>query len=73
MRRRRSSRTSADTLRTLLRLVSRSFTLPEGIDGEHVGAELKDGVLWVTIPKKPELKPRKIELKLDSGAAKAHA
>ncbi len=52
---------------------SRSFTLPEGIDGEHVGAELKDGVLRVTIPKRPELKPRKIDLKLGSGSAKAHA
>ncbi len=42
---------------------SRSFTLPEGVDPEHVGAELKDGVLRLTLPKKPELKPRKIELK----------
>ncbi len=46
---------------------SRSFTLPEGIDAEHVGAELKDGVLRVTVPKRPEMKPRKIELKLGSG------
>ncbi len=42
---------------------SRSFTLPEGIDADNVQAELKDGVLRVTLPKKPELKPRKIELK----------
>ena len=41
---------------------SRSFTLPDGVDTEHVGAELKEGVLRVSIPKKPELKPRKIEL-----------
>lgn len=46
---------------------SRSFTLPEGIDGDRVAAELKDGVLRVTVPKKPELKPRRIELKLGAG------
>lgn len=48
---------------------SRAFTLPEGIDGENVGAELKDGVLRVTVSKKPEMKPRKIELKLGSGSS----
>lgn len=46
---------------------SRSFTLPEGVDAEHVQAELKEGVLRVNVPKKPEAKPRKIELKLGSG------
>jgi HSP20 family protein len=29
----------------------RSFTLPDGIDGDHVHAELKDGVLSVVVPK----------------------
>lgn len=48
---------------------SRSFTLPEGVDAEHVEAELKNGVLRVSIPKKPEMKPRKIELKLGSGSS----
>src|SRR5574341_209191 len=42
---------------------SRSFTLPEGVDGESVQAELKDGVLTLTLAKKPEVKARKIELK----------
>ena len=42
---------------------TRSFTLPEGIDAEHVEAELKDGVLTVVAPKKPELKPHKISVK----------
>ena len=41
----------------------RAFTLPEGIDGEHVRAELKDGVLTVFVPKKPEAQPQKIALK----------
>lgn len=48
---------------------SRTFTLPQGVDSERVGAELKDGVLRVSIPKKPEMKPKKIELKLDSGSS----
>ena len=42
---------------------SRSFTLPEGIDHENVQAELKDGVLHVAVPKKPEVQPKRIQLK----------
>ena len=41
----------------------RSFTLPEGIDGEHIVAELRDGVLTVVVPKLAEMKARKIALK----------
>jgi HSP20 family protein len=41
----------------------RSFTLPEGIDAEHIIAELREGVLMVVIPKLPEMKARKIALK----------
>jgi len=41
----------------------RTFTLPEGVDGEHVAAELKDGVLTLVVPKKPEVQPRKIAVK----------
>ena len=42
---------------------TRAFTLPEGIDGDHIRAELKDGVLAVLVPKKPEAQPQKIALK----------
>ena len=38
---------------------SRAFTLPDGTDAENVKAELKDGVLQVIVPKKPEVQPRK--------------
>ncbi len=39
---------------------AREFTLPESVDGEHVQANLKDGVLTLHLPKKPEAQPRKI-------------
>ncbi|MBI4510307.1 MAG: Hsp20/alpha crystallin family protein, partial [Deltaproteobacteria bacterium] len=41
----------------------RSFTLPEGVDAENIQAELREGVLTVMVPKKPELKAKKIEIK----------
>ena len=41
---------------------SRAFTLPEGTDGDHVTADLKNGVLVLTIPKKPEVQPKKISI-----------
>jgi HSP20 family protein len=41
---------------------SRSFTLPEGVDVEHANAELKDGVLTINVAKRPEVKPKKIEV-----------
>ena len=42
---------------------TRSFTLPEGIDGENVNANLKDGVLSILVPKKPESQPKKVAIK----------
>ena len=47
---------------------SRSFALLSGADFEHIRAELKDGVLTLVVPKKPEVQPRKISI---GGAAKA--
>ncbi|MCP3139932.1 Hsp20/alpha crystallin family protein [Pyxidicoccus xibeiensis] len=41
---------------------SRAFTLPEGVDADHVSAELKDGVLHLTLPKRPEVQPRRIKV-----------
>jgi HSP20 family protein len=41
---------------------SRSFMLPEGIDTEKAHAQLKNGVLSVAIPKRPETQPRKINV-----------
>jgi HSP20 family protein len=42
---------------------TRAFTLPDGVDADHVNAELRDGVLALRVPKKPEAQPKKIELK----------
>jgi HSP20 family protein len=42
---------------------SRSFSLPDTADGERVEAKLDNGVLTLTIWKKAEAKPRKIELR----------
>jgi len=42
---------------------TRSFTLPEGIDDEHIDAELKNGVLSLKIPKRAEHQAKKISLK----------
>ncbi|MHB8878038.1 MAG: Hsp20/alpha crystallin family protein [Myxococcaceae bacterium] len=42
---------------------SRSFTLPEGTDLEHVNAELKDGVLTVVVPKTEVAQPKHISIK----------
>jgi len=43
---------------------ARSFTLPPTVDGERVSAELKNGVLTLTLPKKREAQPRQIKVSL---------
>ena len=41
---------------------SRELQLPEDVDSEGVVAEFKHGVLTVTLPKREEVKPRRIEV-----------
>lgn len=41
---------------------TRSFTLPQGVDTDHIHAELQDGVLTVTLPKSGESRERKIQI-----------
>jgi len=43
---------------------SRSFSLPTNVDSSKVRADYKDGVLTLTLPKKEESKPKKIEVKV---------
>ena len=43
--------------------VQRSFTLPTSVDEGKVDAKLCDGVLCITLNKREEVKPRRIEVK----------
>lgn len=43
----------------------RSFTLSKELDAERIEAKLKDGVLTLTIPKRAELQPRKIQVSVN--------
>lgn len=40
----------------------RAFTLPNSIDPERIQAEHENGVLKITMPKRTELKPRKVKI-----------
>lgn len=42
---------------------TRSFTLPQTVSGEEAEAEYKNGVLRITLPKRAEVKARRIEVK----------
>jgi HSP20 family protein len=52
---------------------ARTFSLPDSVDSDHVTAELKDGILTVTVPKKPESQPKKITLSKGGGGGGAKA
>ena len=42
----------------------RRFSLPKDADGEHVSAQFKNGILTITVPKREEVKPREIEVRI---------
>jgi HSP20 family protein len=44
---------------------TRGFSLPASIDAEKIRAESKHGVLLVHLPKKPEAKPKSIQVKVN--------
>ena len=44
----------------------RSFRLSDQIDSEKVTARMDQGILKITLPKKEQTKPKKIEIKLES-------
>ncbi len=41
---------------------SRSFTLPDEVDADKVEATLKDGILYLTLPKSETAKPKQITI-----------
>jgi HSP20 family protein len=41
---------------------ARSFTLPDGAQGDQIKAGYKNGVLTITVPQKPEAKSRSISI-----------
>lgn len=43
---------------------SRTFTLPTTIDPHKINAEFEQGLLRVTLPKRPETQPRAIDIKV---------
>lgn len=42
----------------------RTFAVPASVDQEKIGAEYKDGVLQIRLPKRSEQKAQKIEVKI---------
>ncbi len=48
---------------------TRSFTLPEGIDAKGIHADLRDGVLTMHVPRKPDAQPQKIAIKASTNKA----
>jgi HSP20 family protein len=50
---------------------SRSFTLPEGAELDKLRASLDQGVLTISVSKKPEVQPKKIAVKSEATAPKS--
>ncbi len=48
---------------------TRAFTLPEGVDTDHVRASLDKGVLTLEVPKTPAAQPKKISVGGGGGGA----
>jgi len=42
----------------------RSFTLPDTVETENVSADYKNGLLIVSLPKKEEVKPKEIDIRI---------
>jgi HSP20 family protein len=47
---------------------SRSFSLPNTVNAEAIGAEYKNGVLTVTLPKREESKPRQVKVTVSAAS-----
>ena len=47
---------------------SRSFSLPNTVNAEAIGAEYKNGVLTVNLPKREESKPRQVKVTVNAAS-----
>jgi HSP20 family protein len=47
---------------------SRSFSLPNTVNAEAIGAEYKNGVLTVSLPKREESKPRQVKVTVNAAS-----
>ncbi|MEM9400633.1 MAG: Hsp20/alpha crystallin family protein [Verrucomicrobiota bacterium] len=46
------------------RTTKRSYAVPDDVNVDAINAELSDGVLRLTLPKKEEAKPRNVDIKI---------
>lgn len=46
---------------------TRTILLPEGVDVEAISAASKDGIVTVTVPKSPEVLPKKVKIAIEAG------
>jgi HSP20 family protein len=51
----------------------RSFTVPQGIDGDAISADYHDGVLFVRLPKPEAAKPKRISINTQKVLDAQHA
>jgi HSP20 family molecular chaperone IbpA len=51
------------TAKSERRSFTRSFTVPEDVDPERIEARVKDGMLDLTLSRRPEAQPRRIPVK----------
>ena len=49
--------------RTDRRTFSRSFSVPEDVDPEKINASIADGMLTITLERRPEAQPKRITIK----------
>ena len=64
----KGSRVAQDTARHRAECPSgkflRTFSVPSAVDQNDIGADYKDGVLQVHLPKRPERKSQRVEIKV---------
>jgi HSP20 family protein len=52
-------------------LFERVLTLPDDVDADRIAAQVEHGVLTVTLPRKPEIKPKQIKVDVAAAGQKA--